>query len=1742
MMSSESSRLLCIGSYPDSLLPTALTVLACGAVSPLGSADALDVFRILPKSDAEDAVLSVAKDYSACPFFFKSAFAVSSWVPVMPELRDLVSDAQTEALLSALRGKGMPLSFRTDREAVEWAFSLLLGQPDRPASAPFFSWLSGLQALMARGQEIRLTVLADPADAFSAGIAFALLHHLRTLAAGSPLFVSLVLVSPPASRLPESAASLRATLESLRVRSPGDALWLLSLPSSAAETDSADQIVAFAVAEVISEIHAREALPSPGFHGKETDGTLTFRSLGDHAAPFAAFLSSALLLLTDVLPALRDYLKHPGAGLRAISRSSRRSLCRALLAGEPGPDRAEQTVSALDRALKTFLTRLLFFLRSLPFSLRLSAETANLWQEAVAACGRYITVAAEYDTTTAEVHETGLDAVRPVHRDTLDDTDEEQLLRRLEDMKKQLDDESAARDRAFSVLGGLRALQVRLDCLTRCRAALADTEEKLSAPREDTERLTLLKRERRVRLLSAAISRCESELAPEAVRASVARLSSKPPEADADPYAGVILSEETCHFLEGLLSRPDPARPDHVPLLFPDSPSFTLKSLQKQLTASVSPEEARGLTLTDYFSRVYACCLAAVSSLEFPSRGEMPALPLLPDLLPLSPPASVEDLLVLLPPPRTPESDRSELRGLLSMLLLRQYRRRAAEEAALTVTPCTPDASPVLRFWLASRGADQVSVLSLSSPEGAACPFALFLPGRGILPAWRGQDHAKLIPSFVTWYDADTDTFADPVSHLSDADSRLLAERLRSFLAALGEEADPVLMSFLRDFLGDLSAGSVPVPDQNQLKTRLLAVCGLLPLPAYEPVLSARTTVYEHALSLDPVGACLTGDPGFPAASCADFTGEVCYCWKDIPFARSHPRFLLDSTHAAQEAYVLSRLAEECAALSGASDDYQDALSRELKGILDRCPDAQPECRSLALSLLDKANKPITGRDPSFTWPWDPLSPAMRTILHESLGDQLAALALDPFSDLLAVAPARGEEILGDSILSAMCLLPAADPPSAPAADPAGDPEPDAAPAPASVPVSVPGSVPGSVPMEAAPAPAVQPDAVLPPLSAAFARALCTLEEGKTLLRPGFLRFERLSGGAFRVSLVLDGAFPVRLVRRYAEEEVVRLYAHDIPTVAVWPSVPFRPEEWHAYFVYAHLSEGFSLSVLPEGGSFADLPSVSPGRFSACYESFPLCISLMKGDQTLGAVPNLLPHPDLTPADPTVVCLDFGSSAASVVCSSSGRRRPLQGPPMIRALLVNPASSRDLLRREFLPAVPVSALLPTVSRIFRNAPGTPPVPFVDGIILMSSSLEDLLSTPSDAVYTSLKWEEEKGRSNFLCLHQVLLMAALQARSEGAASLSFRFSLPDEMAREGREKLMNLFLSLSEKVLRESGFPFQPEGLPVLFSSESAALGSYFRYCAPEDTRGGFMVLDLGSCTADISLFLRGRPQAVRTCQIPLGVHYMFLPSLLRDPEMILREFGAWPEDSFRRDLLLLTQALSAARTDPAALRRARVALDFFLSDHLPALISAMSQMISQGVPTRFGALLLLHFSYLMMLSGLVLLQLAADPSRNDFLPEQMTLCIAGRGAVLMEALPPALKKSLWHFLTMFRNKRVAALSLLFSSEKKMEIPVGLSMLEEVYAALPPAASVPASIAVRPEELLPEFLLRFLREFPFSAQLLFPGFYTGDYYHPFSPLGESLIESSIAQSFPPAETPRPYDSLSAWIGNLLDLLS
>lgn len=1716
-----NSFLISIGSFSEQALPTVCSALSCGAAK---SVDSLDIFHLsshpVDKSlctlistlnGFHESFPDIGQDFP----FFHTRFSFGCSTVILPNSSELASDNDSELLYAALRGRKMPLSYKTDREAAEWSFSYLLSKKPNDSCDRFFDFAGRIQSVLSEGNAVRIALLYDLSDSFSAALAAVLISWLRSVLSGKDLNIMLIAMANPscpetAGFLPDLNAAVKELMERSLLRASeeeypagADAMWFVSLPSAMVENNESHRLVFLSAARIIGRYFASKKLPAVGLHIRKISGSVSIHTLQDEALPFAEFLLFSSWILSDLLPAAEAAAQHD-VHPRPLRLNSRHNILNTLFGSLPDKNGIE-TICRIREAFHAVLCECTAVIRAVPRSLRFSEEMEESWKKAVDSCGRYITVASEYDVAREDMDKSGIGNIRPVHRDSLDDTEEELLISRLNLMAEQVKNEKAVRDAVLSEVGPFRSFQARVDCMKKCENALNAARENMCAAPMTDDHLVLARKERRIRLLQAAVDRSLSEL-QEKTELDSAETGSDLKEL---PYLPVVLSARGYKCLSKYLSSPAEdttlrEMKDAIPVLLEGYFLPDARNLMKgfQQVCRSNPYDNQKSPVAYMLSVAWDVCRASVGVLRFHSLGELPEVALLPALVPATSLITLSGLLSAMNHHSVaPESDSGELRGLLAMLVLRLYKRRNTGEAEL-FADSIGGISPFLKYWLSAHHTENAGIFSLADNHHLKYPFLIIIPEKAIIPARRGTIHTRLVPSFATWYDRNADSFRDPVPDLSEGDRLLLIKWISSVLDSLTDHAEESLKKFLISFLEDISSSGNPsIPDQY-LDIRLKAVNGLRNLPAYKGSLTRNVCVYENSTGKDPIASECSG-VSFPMVPCIGLPEQVTYEWRGNPFARENSRLILESSHALDEEYFLKILRKECSVMADWSDDYRDQLIQETRALIGRFPDAVSECRETASDIIANAMNPLPDQSPELTWPWDPLSPSVITVFRECLGEVLSSRMLQPFSDKIAVFPARSGDIIGDSLFSNMCsVLPYT-------SGTAEDPE------------------------------SYTADAVLPPLSADMMQAVSSFPEARLLLNSDMIRFERPDSSSLRVTLTLNGAFPLRLVRIYRDEEIVTLFSQDIPTLAVWPSVPFPHGMWNAYFVYSHLPDGLSVEILSGDNTSYESMTGSDARYTAVLRDFPSAFSILHNGNCIGTLPNFLPSPEKELSGPCTVCIDFGSVGTSVVFSSGTQRKPLQGPVMVRKILNNPVTSQELLRREFLPAVPVSALLPTVSRIFRNSPGTSPVPFSDGTILMSANIQDLLTTPSDALYTCLKWEEEKGRSGYICLHQVMLMASLQARIDGADSISWRFAVPDEMAHEGRENLRALFISLVDKVMQESGFPVPESGLPVTFAAESAALGAYFRLCASEDTRGGFMVLDIGASTADISLFMRGREQAVRTCQIPLGVHYMLLPALLRNPLLLKREFGNISDEVFQADLNLLTRVLKDAGNDSVSLRKARLALDHFLTDYYPLMLSMMSQYRAGGIPTRFGAILLLHVSYLMMLSGLVLLQIAADPNRNDFLPEQMSLCLSGRGSLILELMPDDIKASVWHFLTMFRNRRVASLSLLFSAEKKMEIPVGLSILQDTYTQLPPASSVPASIAVRPEELLPEFLLRFARTFPLSASVLFPKFFTSDPYHPFSAIGESTVTAAIDQSFFDRETPRPYNSLAAWIVNLLE---
>ena len=77
------------------------------------------------------------------------------------------TDDDSSALLSALRGKGMPLSYRIDREAVEWSFSYLLDYHPNHSCDSLVSFTDLISSAITDDSDVRVSVLFELTDPYS---------------------------------------------------------------------------------------------------------------------------------------------------------------------------------------------------------------------------------------------------------------------------------------------------------------------------------------------------------------------------------------------------------------------------------------------------------------------------------------------------------------------------------------------------------------------------------------------------------------------------------------------------------------------------------------------------------------------------------------------------------------------------------------------------------------------------------------------------------------------------------------------------------------------------------------------------------------------------------------------------------------------------------------------------------------------------------------------------------------------------------------------------------------------------------------------------------------------------------------------------------------------------------------------------------------------------------------------------------------------------------------------------------------------------------------------------------------------------------------------------------------------------------------------------------------------------------------------------------------------------------------
>lgn len=1038
-------------------------------------------------------------------------------------------------------------------------------------------------------------------------------------------------------------------------------------------------------------------------------------------------------------------------------------------------------------------------------------------------------------------------------------------------------------------------------------------------------------------------------------------------------------------------------------------------------------------------------------------------------------------------------------RGVLALLLLWDTWPQDGAWPALELVRLsdggTAFSASVTAALSPARAPDGLWAFTLCGEGIPARPVALLSRAMAVVPAADPGDLGPLLPPCVTWYDRAERRFLDPCAHLCERDAAFLAARL-ALLCRLNEQPS------LRSPLYDAAAGLCGVlrPFLEDLARARDAWRGLLMQGDAEALDDLRARILAaHTLADTPVAVraeTLHPDEADPAANpllrvvvnaAPPAAGDACvlYSLDGTAFARQSAFCLAEPAHSRGEADALARLKRELSLLERYDAGWRERTSvtlRELAEASQDRPGLWPRLPGLLTAWADELDRrpEDAGFTLEVTYPLDGRPAALCALLREALGMEDAALVEAPFSDALLLLD--GPPPFADDALHTACRVTLgtrtcyAVPPLSPRLC--------------------------AFLMDAADA----DDSCAPRLDLSGLRFLPAADGRSVEAQLCLRRRVQSSGKAAESAVTLRRTYT--LGDALQTGKAIVLPAGEAPCVTVWPNVRLAPGLWKRYFLHIHQPRHLDAWALgTEGWTQGDLRH-APGREwrNTCVDRFPAFVALRRGALSLGALLNDAPRRLLRHEPAAAIAIDFGSISTTVMLRQDGRVQPATLPECLhRTLLASGAEDGAHLADEFLPdavLLPGSAVEATyysVMDMFTDVPETWRTVLCDGHIYYRLSLPSLLEKSASALYYDLKWsgEDYALRCLRLFLKQAMLQAALSARLWGSSSASWRVSMPNAMPPAKQEAYLEMMRGLAREVSAECGLPLTGGCPAVLYATENQADGLYFLSRSEVSAGSGYLNLDIGGSTADISLWLGGAAHAAIECSLLLGCR-----------EMLFESLCDWHSEDLERDLSSGSEALRQAASGvvsafrrEASTARGRLKCMFLLDDLLAAyagdIREAMAAARSLGTITYFESLLLLHIGYLFYLSGELMQRAHADADLSPLLPQRMALCVAGNGGQLVKALTDEQLTRMCS-LAMTRLAADHPLRVLLpvqSRHPKQEVARGLLARDDALQSAVHGGD--RWNGTRPyggperEDLLSGYLPLFYRVFPQAAERLMP---------------------------------------------------
>ena len=523
---------------------------------------------------------------------------------------------------------------------------------------------------------------------------------------------------------------------------------------------------------------------------------------------------------------------------------------------------------------------------------------------------------------------------------------------------------------------------------------------------------------------------------------------------------------------------------------------------------------------------------------------------------------------------------------------------------------------------------------------------------------------------------------------------------------------------------------------------------------------------------------------------------------------------------------------------------------------------------------------------------------------------------------------------------------------------------------------------------------------LLPPLSKEMAMCVANAGDGEGLALD-MMRFDPREDGGITASFLLRGAGEVRMVRTYPIAEICVLAEEASPCVAVWPCLPM--ECWHAYHVFVRGGET-AVSAL-SGGAWKTLESSAEAGWQCLHtESYPACLTITQGDKCLGVLPNMLPLFRPEDAGDAQVALDVGNSATAAAITLEGTAIPATGEQLTR-LLVSP---QEMPADDFLLSLTPAEVTPSSVALIGEGDEL----FTDGYVYAVTRFDALQAMVPGTVCTSLKWRADARsvRARRILLHQVMLGASLNAAIAGAKSLRWRMTIADEMGDEGREALITMAEELAGVVAMETGIPLTEGKNAVVWAEEAAALHAYLK--GEGGQKGSFAVLDVGGGSTKLHLWMQGRAKPSGGAVIMEGSSTAMLTALREQPDLLQADFADCGNPELIAAVDVLCGQLALAGESAAQADKALLMLDALLDEYKPAITQHMYARFNAQQPTCMQGILLEMYAAAVFNVGLMLEQAGNDSKLSHLFPGDLTICLTGRGAWLLDSLTPQQRNSL----------------------------------------------------------------------------------------------------------------------------------